>query len=79
MLAALDFHAIGQVIWVSLVATISATVLYSAAIYGFGKATEARRAGEGLAGAAYVALAVVSLVVFLGFVVIGVTVMLHKG
>jgi len=79
VLAALDFHAIGQVIWVSLVATISATVLYSAAIYGFGKATEARRAGEGLAGAAYVALAVVSLVVFLGFVVIGVTVMLHKG
>ena len=79
MLAALDFHAIGQVIWVSLVATISATVLYSAAIFGFGKATEARRTGDGLAAAGYVALAVVSLLVFLGFVVIGVTVMLHKG
>ena len=79
MLASLDFHAIGQVIWVSLVATISATVLYSAAIFGFGKATEARRTGDGLAAAGYVALAVVSLLVFLGFVVIGVTVMLHKG
>ena len=79
MLAALDFHAIGQVIWVSLVATISATVLFSTTIFGFGKATEARRSGEGLAAAAYVALAVTALVVFLGFVVIGVTVMLHKG
>ncbi len=79
MLAAIDFHAIGQVIWVSLVATVGVTVLYSAAIYGFGKATEARRAGDGLAGAAYVALAGGAVVLFAGFVVIGVTVMLHKG
>jgi hypothetical protein len=79
VLAAIDLHAIGQVIWVSLVATISATVLYSAAIFGFGKATEARRTGDGLAAAGYVALAVVSLLVFGGFVVVGVTVMLHKG
>jgi hypothetical protein len=79
VLAALDFHAIGQVIWVSLVATISATVLYSTAIFGFGKATEARRTGDGPAAAGYVVLAVVALLVFGGFVVIGVTVMLHKG
>jgi hypothetical protein len=79
VLAAIDFHAIGQVIWVSLVATVGVTVLYSAAIFGFGKATEARRTGEGLAAAGYVALAVVALLVFAGFVVVGVTVMLHKG
>ena len=78
MLGAIDFHAIGQVIWVSLVATIGVTVLYSAAIFGFGKATEARRSGDGLAAAGYVALAVAALLLFAGFVVIGVTVMLRK-
>jgi hypothetical protein len=78
MLAAIDFHAIGQVIWVSLVATVGVTVLYSAAIYGFGKAEEARRGGLGSAAAGYVALAVVALVLFAGFVVVGVTVMLNK-
>jgi hypothetical protein len=78
VLGAIDFHAIGQVIWVSLVATVGVTVLYSAAIYGFGKATEARRSGEGLTAAGYVALAVAALLLFAGFVVIGVTVMLRK-
>ncbi len=79
MLGAIDFHAIGQVIWVSLVATVGVTVLYSLAIYGFGKATEARRRGQESAATGYVALAVTALVVFAGFVVVGVTVMLHKG
>ena len=79
MLGAIDFHAIGQVIWVSLVATVGVTVLYSLAIYGFGKATEARRSGQESAAAGYVALAVTALVVFAGVVVVGVTVMLHKG
>ena len=79
MLAAIDFHALGQVIWVSLVATIGVTVLYSLAIFGFGKATEARRSGQELAAAGYVALAVVALVVFAVVVVVGVTVMLSKG
>ena len=78
MLGALDFHALGQVIWVSLVASIGVTVLYSTAIFGFGRATEARRSGEGLAAAAYVTLAVVALVIFAAAVVIGVLVMLHK-
>jgi hypothetical protein len=78
VLGAIDFHAIGQVIWVSLVASVGVTVLYSAAIYGFGKATEARRSGDGLAAAGYVALAVAALLLFAGFVVIGVTVMLRK-
>jgi hypothetical protein len=79
VLAALDFHALGQVIWVSLVASVGVTVLYSLAIFGFGKATEARRSGQELAAAGYTAIAVVALLVFAGFVVIGVIVMLHKG
>jgi Na+-driven multidrug efflux pump len=78
VLGAVDFHALGQVIWVSLVASVGVTVLYSLAIFGFGKATEARRSGNELAAVGYGTLAVVALIVFAAAVVIGVLVMLHK-
>jgi hypothetical protein len=78
VLAAIDFKGLGQVIWVSAVAGVAVTVLYSVAIFSLGKAGEARRSGQGGASAAYSALAVVALLVFLGSVVIGVAVMLRK-
>jgi hypothetical protein len=78
VLAAIDFKGLGQVIWVSAVAGVSVTLLYSIAIYSLGKAGEARRSGQGGASIAYGALAVVALGVFLGSVVVGVTVMLKK-
>jgi len=78
VLAAIDFKGLGQVIWVSAVAGVSVTLLYSIAIYSLGKAGEARRSGQGGASFAYGALAVVALGVFLGSVVVGVTVMLKK-
>jgi hypothetical protein len=76
MLAAVDFHGLGEVVWVSFVAGVGVTVLFSVAIYGFGRADEARRAGE--TATAYVTLAVVALVVFGAAVAYGVTVMLNK-
>ncbi len=76
MLAAVDFHGLAEVVWVSFVAGVGVTVLFSIAIYGFGRADEQRRAGELTAG--YVALAVVALVVFGAVVVYGVAVMLEK-
>ena len=76
MLAAVDFHGLFEVVWVSFVAGIGVTVLFSVAIYGFGRADEARRAGETTFG--YVTLAVVALVVFGAAVVFGVAVMLNK-
>ena len=79
MLAVVDFHGLFQVIWVSIVASVSATVLFSSAVYGFARADEARRGGRGSAAAAYGTLAVVALVVFAAAVVIGVAVMLNKG
>jgi hypothetical protein len=79
VLAAIDFHALGQVIWVSAAAGVGVTVLYSLAIFGLGKAAEARRSGEELAAMGYGALAVVVLLVFAAAVVAGVAVMLHKG
>jgi hypothetical protein len=45
--AAIDFHALGQVIWVSLVAGVGATVLFSVVIYTADKAGDARRASSG--------------------------------
>ena len=79
MLAVIDFHGLFQVIWVSIVASISSTVLFSSAVFGFARADEARRGGRGSAAAAYGTLAVVALVVFAAAVVIGVAVMLNKG
>ena len=78
MLAAIDFHALGRVIVASLIAGVGIPVLYSLAIYGAGKADEARRGGLGREAAAYSALAVAALLVFGASVVFGVSVMLSK-
>jgi hypothetical protein len=77
--AAIDFHALGQVIWVSLAAGVSATVLFSIVIFGADKAGDARREGRESQALAYGALAVVAMVVFSVAVVLGVIVMLRKG
>jgi hypothetical protein len=79
VLGVVDFHALGQVIWVSFVASLGATVLFSFSIYGFGRAHEARRAGRGSTAALYGTFAVLALVVFGAAVVAGVAVMLNKG
>jgi hypothetical protein len=78
MLAAIDFQGLGQVIWVSAVAGVAVTVLYSVAIFGLDKASEARRGGQGGASVAYSALAVVALLVFGGSIVIALIVMFKK-
>ncbi len=77
-MAAVDFHALGQVIWVSLVAGVGVTVLFSVVVYGADKAGDARRGGLDGQAAAYGALAVVAMLVFLAAVALAVTVMLNK-
>jgi hypothetical protein len=76
--AAIDFHALGQVVWVSLVAGVGVTVLFSLVIFGADKAGDARRTGQDGQALAYGALAVAAMVVFSVAVVFGVIVMLHK-
>jgi hypothetical protein len=78
MLAAIDFHSLGQVIWVSALASVGETVLFSIVIYSSGKAGEARRGGQGGAATAYVALASLAGLVFAASVIVGVAVMLSK-
>jgi hypothetical protein len=79
MLAVIDFHGLFQVIWVSIVASISATVLFSAVVYGAARADEARRTDRrGAHATALGALAVVAMLLFCAVVILGVTVMLNK-
>ena len=77
-MAAVDFHALGQVVWVSLVAGVGVTVLFSLVICGADKAAVARREGQDGQALAYGALAVAAMVVFSVAVVLGVIVMLRK-
>ena len=78
MLGAIDFHALGQVIWVSFVAGTGVTVLFSLVIYGLGRADGARRSGDGSAAIGYLALTAVAALLFAAVVVFGVVVMLNK-
>ena len=77
-MAAVDFHALGQVIWVSLAAGIGVTVLFSVVIWGADRAGAARRQDQDTQALAYGALAVAAMVVFSVAVVLGVIVMLSK-
>ena len=77
-MAAIDFHALGQVVWVSLVAGVGACILFSLVIYGTDKAGDARRSGQDGQALAYGALAVAAMVVFSVAVIFGVIVMLQK-
>jgi hypothetical protein len=75
---AVDTHLLAQVVWVSLVAGVGISVLYSLVILGSARAGEARRAGEGGAAAAWATLAVVALLLFAGGVALGVQAMITK-
>ena len=77
-MAAIDFHALGQVIWVSLAAGVGVTVMFSLVVYAADKATQAQRSGQRTEVLAYRALAIGAMLVFSAVVVIGVTVMLNK-
>jgi|1186.fasta_scaffold925105_2 hypothetical protein len=77
MLAVIEWGKVGEVIWVSAVAGIGATALFSLIVYSGSRSAECRRTGNGN-GTLYGAISVVSLVVFLAVVIIGLTVALKK-
>ena len=77
--ADIDWGALFEVIWVSLVAGIGVTAVYSLVIYSSGRASDARRDGNGGAAAIFGGLAILSFVLFMAGVIIGVTIMLNKG
>ncbi len=78
-LAAIAWADLFEVVWVSLLAGIGVTAIYSLVIYSSGRAGDARREGNGGAAAVFGALAVLAFAVFLVGVIVGMTIMLNKG
>jgi hypothetical protein len=77
-LAAVEFHELVEVVWVSLVAGIGITTVFSVVVYGVARAGESQREGRSAAATGFYALAAVALLVFLGIVATGVGIMLQK-
>jgi len=75
---AVDTDLLLQVIWVSLVAGVGISALFSFVILGSARASEARRAGRGGAVAGYATLAFVAFALFAAGVVLGVQTMVTK-
>jgi hypothetical protein len=78
LVLAVDTGLLWQVIWVSVLAGVGISALFSLVILGSARAGDARRAGHPRAAAAYVALAVVALLLFAGGVALGVQEMVTK-
>ena len=75
---AVDAHLLWQVIWVSLLAGVGISMLFSFVILGATRAGDARRAGRGGAAAGYAAFAVLAFTLFSVGVVLGVQTMIQK-
>ena len=75
---AVDGHLLFQVVWVSLVAGVGITALFSLVIYGAEKAGDHRRAGRGGPATAFAALALLAFALFAAGVVLGVQTMIEK-
>jgi hypothetical protein len=78
LLFAVDSHALLQVIWVSLLAGVGVTTLFSVVVVVGARADDARRSGRDGAAMVYGVLAVIAVLVFLGGAALGVEVMLSK-
>jgi hypothetical protein len=78
VLGAIDAGQLLQVVWVSTVAGITVTVLFSLVVRFGSRSAEAQRNGAAGAAVAYGALALTFMVVFGGLVAYGVHVMLSK-
>ena len=74
---AVDGHLLFQVVWVSLLAGVGISVMFSLVILGSAKAGAARRAGQGVAAAAFLALAVIAFALFALGVLLGVQTMIE--
>jgi hypothetical protein len=77
-LAAVEVSELLDVVWVSLLAGVTVTTLFSVVVLASGRSSEARRAGRTSTATAYVAMAVLAFALFAALVVFGVNVMLSK-
>ena len=76
MFAAVEWDLILEVIWVSLLAGIGVTTLFSLVVFGSSRAAEARREHQN--PTLYGAVALICMLAFLSVVVFAITVILNK-
>jgi hypothetical protein len=76
--AAVDWDALLQVVWVSLIAGVGVTSAYGIAIFGVTRAADMSRAGRTAEAGVLAAVAVAALVVVAGAVVLGIVAMTDK-
>jgi hypothetical protein len=74
----IDFHALLQLLYVSVVAGVGICVVYASAVVGVTRANERRRAHHPRAAVLYGALATVALAICVVAVVAGITIMATK-
>jgi hypothetical protein len=73
-----DWHALGDVLWTSLVGGIGVTAAFSLTILGATRAMELRRSGNGVAATAYGVLMALALAVVAAAVVFAILIMKQK-
>jgi hypothetical protein len=78
LVAAIDAGLLGQVVWVSLSATIVVTAAFALVVRESGRSAEARRNGNGTAAAVHAGLAVLFFAAFVIIVAYGVITLLKK-
>jgi hypothetical protein len=78
VIAAIDFGLIGQVIWVSLAASIVVPAAFALVVRESGRYLEARRNGRGGAAAVHFGVGLLLFAAFAAIVVFGVITMLNK-
>ena len=76
--AEVEVGKLAEVMWVSLLAGVGISTVFSLVVYSGARAGEARRAGQSGAATAFAVLAILGLIAFLAGVIVGVTIMLHK-
>jgi hypothetical protein len=76
--AAIEFGKLLEVVWVSLVAGVAVTAVFSVVIYGGAQAGEARREGRGGAATGHAVLAAVAMAVVALGVVFAISTILNK-
>jgi hypothetical protein len=78
MFAAVEWGKLFEVVWVSLLAGVGVTALFSLVIYGSSRAAECRRDGSARAATVYAGLAVLAGVAFTAGLIFGVAIILNK-
>jgi hypothetical protein len=76
--AAIDWGKLFELVWASGVAAIAVAASFATIIVGATRAAECRRADRAGAATAYLGLAAISALVFVGGVVFGVSVIVTK-